>query len=228
VAPVVQAWRSAGGAIFAGPPRPALERLGLRLLTTALYILQPIARLSGRMGYGLSPWRNQGKCFCIPRRMSHQIWSETWRSPAEWLETIERGVRITGSKSLRGGDFDRWDLEVPGGIFGACRVQMAVEEHGAGRQLVRFRSWPRGEPLVLMLFALLAACATDAALSHARAAFAFLATGAACLGFQILRQSGAAMAAVKSAVRQRREGESDQAPANEVAQAMQAELERVR
>ncbi len=30
-----------------------------------------------------------------------------------------------------------------GGILGSARLRMAVEEHGAGRQLARFRVWPR-------------------------------------------------------------------------------------
>jgi hypothetical protein len=42
-----------------------------------------------------------------------------------------------------GSGFDRWDLEVRGGIFGAARLRSAIEEHGGGRQLVRFRVWPR-------------------------------------------------------------------------------------
>ena len=28
-------------------------------------------------------------------------------------------------------------------MFGAARLSMAVENHGSGRQLLRFRSWPR-------------------------------------------------------------------------------------
>ena len=42
-----------------------------------------------------------------------------------------------------GGDFERWDLHVRGGMLGPMRMRMAVEEHGAGRQLLRIRSWPR-------------------------------------------------------------------------------------
>ena len=42
-----------------------------------------------------------------------------------------------------GGDYDRWDVEVRGGVLAAARLFMTVEEHGAGKQLFRFRRWPR-------------------------------------------------------------------------------------
>ena len=44
---------------------------------------------------------------------------------------------------MRGSEFDRWDLEVRGGMFGSARLAMAVEPHGSGRQLLRIRCWPR-------------------------------------------------------------------------------------
>jgi hypothetical protein len=50
----------------------------------------------------------------------------------------ERGVIV-----LRGGDFDRWDLELRRGLFASTKVMLAIEEHGSGRQLARLRMWPR-------------------------------------------------------------------------------------
>src|SRR2546422_774734 len=82
---------------------------------------------------------------------------EIWLSPTQWLKAVEQRVRVAGGTVLRGGDFDPWDLEIPGGIFGSSRLQMAVEEHGAGRQLVRFRCRPRQAPFALALLTLLAA-----------------------------------------------------------------------
>src|SRR5256886_17283018 len=79
---------------------------------------------------------------------------------------------------------------------------MAVEEHGAGTQLVRFRCWPRPAPFVLTLLVLFAVGAIDAGLSHAIFAAAFLGSTAAFLAFHVVRQCGAAMAAADSAVRQ--------------------------
>ena len=44
-----------------------------------------------------------------------------------------------------------------GGLLGAVRLLATTEEHGAGRQLVRFRLWPKcsvqGSALILLLLA---------------------------------------------------------------------------
>ena len=44
---------------------------------------------------------------------------------------------------LSGGDFDEWDLELRGGLIGGARTLMAIEEHGGGKQLLRFRVRPK-------------------------------------------------------------------------------------
>src|SRR5205814_1221733 len=85
-------------------------------------------------------------------------WSEQWQDPIARLQSFEADLRSLDICVRRGGDYDRWDLEVRGGIFGTARTQMAIEEHGAGKQLVRFRSWPvcsSGGLMLLFLFALL-------------------------------------------------------------------------
>jgi hypothetical protein len=46
-----------------------------------------------------------------------------------------------------------------GGFLGSARLRMAVEEHGAGKQLFRFRIWPRYNT-AMMLLALSFACLT--------------------------------------------------------------------
>jgi hypothetical protein len=43
---------------------------------------------------------------------------------------------------FHGGDFDTWDLELRGGLFGGVRIQLVVEEHGGGKQFLKFRAWP--------------------------------------------------------------------------------------
>jgi hypothetical protein len=63
----------------------------------------------------------------------------------------------------RGGDFERWDLQVRGGGLGASRMRMAVEEHGGGKQFLRFRVWPRCSRAGLGLVAGFAALAAFAA-----------------------------------------------------------------
>lgn len=201
-APVIQAWRSSERATIPHATLSRTGRMGLRLLTAFFYILQPIARLSGRLQYGLAPWRTYRRGFCTPFPRKYEVWSETWQAPAQWLETVERVLQTSGIPALRGGEFDRWDLEVSGGVFGSCRTLMAVEEHGGSRQLIRFRCWPRSAPFVLASLILFAAAAIDAGFSPARAAAAFLGATVLFLAFQVVRQCGAAMAAADSAFAQ--------------------------
>ena len=64
---------------------------------------------------------------------------------------------------VRGGDTDRWDIQVRLGPLGSARLRVAVEEHGQGRQLVRYRVWPRWSralpPIVALLALWVAGCA---------------------------------------------------------------------
>ncbi|MFN2612664.1 MAG: glycosyltransferase, partial [Solirubrobacterales bacterium] len=141
---------------------------GLRALTAVLYLLQPLARLLGRIGGGLTPWRRRGAAgLSMPIPRSLEVWSEQWSPVEDRLESIERTVRSAGAAVIRGSDWDRWDLEVHGGPLGATRLRAAVEEHGGGRQLARFRLWPKistsGILITLSLFALVGAAAASGA-----------------------------------------------------------------
>jgi GT2 family glycosyltransferase len=143
------------------------ERLKRYGVTTILFGIQPLVRLIGRLQLGLAPWRRHTvPCFAFPRPYRFAIWSQRWRSAEEWLAAIEKALSAQGAVVVRGGQFDRWDLEVRGGLFGTVRIHMTIEEHGAGRQMVRLRSRARFTPLglaaslvavVLLALALLAA-----------------------------------------------------------------------
>jgi hypothetical protein len=148
----------------------------LRSLTFLLHLMQPAARLVGRVRHGLTPWRERGREleFVIPRVRRTLIWNERWRAPEAWLGALETRLRAHRVRVLRGGAFDTWDLEVRSGLFGAARVLLAVEEHNSGRQLVRFRVWPRPALLRLMPVALLAALTAGALLDGAQAAASVL------------------------------------------------------
>ena len=160
VMPVVQALRSAAHATFATAPRTLIEKLALRGLTAALHMIQPLARLRGRLRHGLTPWRKFSQWrLAAPWRRTFTIWSERWQSHDERLKSVESAVRAQGALVVRGGHFDHWDLEVRAGVLTGMRVRMAVEEHGSGKQFLRFRMWPRlSAPWII-------AAATFAALS---------------------------------------------------------------
>jgi hypothetical protein len=141
-APLVQAVRSASSARL--ERRGTLSsRLARRSVIAALHLVQPLARLHGRLSHGLTFWRRRGAppaTLCVPR--VDTLWSETWRSSYEWLSRLEKELADRGAIAFRGGDYDEWDLEIRGGLFGSVRVLMTVEEHGSGKQLLRFRARP--------------------------------------------------------------------------------------
>jgi glycosyltransferase involved in cell wall biosynthesis len=157
--------------------KPALRghRKRSLLLLVFLHMLQPFARLSGRLRSGLTPWRARGpRNHAFPRRASWTVWSQSWRSLESWVRVFEKTLRESETVMARGGDFDRWDLDLRGGLLGRARILTAVEEHGHGYQLVRFRFWPRPTRGALFSSAFLAAVAVAAALGGASHAAAVL------------------------------------------------------
>ncbi len=164
-----------GGARRAGRRAPPERHRGRSFLLTALlHLLQPLARLSGRLRAGLTPWRARGpRRRGLPLPASWTLWSESWRSLEGWVQALEEALCERGTVVVRGGDFDRWDLELRGGLLGRARILAGLEEHGYGRQLVRFRFRPRPSLTALLAAAVLAALAGTAALDdgiHAAAA----------------------------------------------------------
>jgi hypothetical protein len=66
------------------------------------------------------------------------VWSEHWQALETRLQAIEDELRSNGARARRATEFDPWDLEVLGGPLGSARLRATVEEHGNGKQLVRF------------------------------------------------------------------------------------------
>ena len=142
-APVAQAALAAGRARFPAPARSAAEAARRRLLVFALHLMQPAARLAGRLRHGLTPWRRRGAASGLAwRRALPTVWSERWRASHEWVEALERALGELGFPVRRGGETDGWDLRVRGGPLGSVALRVAVEEHGGGKQLVRVRAGP--------------------------------------------------------------------------------------
>jgi GT2 family glycosyltransferase len=143
---ILTAWQALGSAAracFPDSSRRAIPLWVLRGITASLFVLQPLARLWGRLRNGLSPWRRRGhRGWLLPLPRRKAIWSENWKAQAERLEALEKALRAQGAVVRAGGDYDSWDLEVRGGLLGKVRLRMAVEEHGAGKQQVLVRFWP--------------------------------------------------------------------------------------
>ena len=140
------------------------------VVTTLLFLLQPIVRLTGRIAprlFLLSQPRVKRRFGPIWGK-SVSIWMEKCHSSDFYLSHIRNRLISDSVTSGNGGDFDPWDIEVRGGILGAGRLLLAIEEHGDGKQYLNYRVWPvctRCGFIPIVLFGLLAAAAfTNAAL----------------------------------------------------------------
>src|SRR5262249_8750994 len=114
--------------------------------------------------------------------------------------TLYGAMRETGAAVLRGGDFDRWDLETRGGLFGSARAQLVIEEHGDSKQLVRIRVWPVGQPLALVIALLFAGFAMLSATRLDWGAWAALNVPALGLLHRVLYECGTAMSVILDAI----------------------------
>jgi len=127
------------------------------LLTIWLHLIQPVARLSGRFKHGLTPWRRKGagsrvSLFFSPTK-TFTLWSEEWHAPEEWLTALEKNLMRMHTRVRRGGNFAEWDLEARTGLYSYGRALLLVEDHGAGKQMLRLRSWSNfySESLLVVL-----------------------------------------------------------------------------
>ena len=168
--------------------------------------MQPLARLVGRLRYGLTAWRHRGpRGLCVPRRQHVSIWSDNWRCPQAWLSQLEGFLTRSRSFVLNGGPFDRWDLEVRSGLLGAARSVLLVEEHGQGKQFLKFRIWPSWRvtgPAPISLFACLGGLA---ALDGARATALVLGGVSLFVLLRMVRECAWAQGALRDAMQSLRQ-----------------------
>ena len=196
--PLLQAGVSAARASFAGAHRSgAVEMFRLRGLTAFLHLLQALARLRGRLAGGLTLWRRRRmRGLAFPRPRTFRLWTGQWQAHEERL----RSLKVALAKHaivLGGGDYDRWDLEIRGGMFGATRALMAVEEHGHGQQLLRLRAWPKCSPMGATLSLVFAALSVGAAIDPSWPASAVLGMTALLLALRTVQECAASMAAIR-------------------------------
>lgn len=184
------------------------EELRKRATIAGLYLLQPLARLAGRGGYNLTPWRRRGVVgIALPRPRIVSLWSEQWYSPQLWLDHLDAQLRRHRVVVRTGGPHDRWDLEAWCGLLGGVRALLASEEHSGGRQLVRLRVWPRLAPLSFVACSVvLGVLAIGAALDGAWVVFGALALLGILAYARLLFEQGAALRSVEECMTTLREG----------------------
>src|SRR2546421_4946918 len=95
---VMQAGLAATRTLLPNRPASRAVRYQQQILTAVLYLLQPLARLSGRLHYGLAPWRRNGEPGGAPaavrpsvfaRRGRVAVWGKRWGHPEGQLQRIE-------------------------------------------------------------------------------------------------------------------------------------------
>jgi hypothetical protein len=200
--PLIHAVISGARAFFRIVPRSRSRRLKLAGLTAALHFMQPAARLWGRLCHGLTPWRLRGRGrLAFPWPQTVNVWSEgNWQGADQRLGAIEAALHGAGVVVARGGEYDRWDLEVRGGLLGTARVLVAIEEHGNGRQYVRLRLWPMASPLTFIVASIFAGMALLAALDLNWTAWALLDLPAISLVGRALYECASALGAIRDAI----------------------------
>jgi hypothetical protein len=111
----------------------------------------------------------------LPFTRTQSNWSETVTSTEQWLRDTEKRLVESGVAVRRGGEFDRWDLDVRMGFIGSARLLQSVDDYGGGGQQLWLRLWPR-----------LHALWTGAAATTAMAGFLAIRDSAPALGLLIL------------------------------------------
>jgi GT2 family glycosyltransferase len=200
--PVARAWEGSSQARFTTRPRGWLHKFRLHAITAGLHLVQPLARLYGRVQHGLTLWRWRGpRGWLVPVPRQTAVFTRTWIEHHRRLEMLEESCAALGTTTRRGGAFDAWDLELRAGMLGRMRLLMAIEDQGSGTQYVRVRcrpvfSW--AGIAVLVLFGGMAAFATWDAVWKVAWVLAGL-TGA--LGARMILDYGRAAAVAQLAVR---------------------------
>jgi GT2 family glycosyltransferase len=182
--------------------RPLRLRLAAGGLTALLVLMQPVARLAGRVEGGLTPWRRGcRRGFRLPRSRVVATWHERWSPLTDRVAAIETALRAGGLRVRRADGCERWELHTAAGAFGGVRLRAAVEEHGSGRQLVRVRVHPHLPRVGRWALAALAACAAAAMLAGEWTTVAVAAVPLALLLACATLECGAATAVALRAVR---------------------------
>ena len=176
-------------------------RFRLRVLTGLLHLMQPLTRLWSRLVYSLMAGKvRRFPTISFPWPRMFQLWSEKWLDSTAVLLSLESVLRSGGAVVRRGGDYDKWDLEIRGGLFGGLRVYTVSENYGRGKHMLRLRSRPwfsvsgAGTTLLLMF-----AC-FGALLDHSVYAASILGPLSVMFGAITFRSAAVAVGAIHRAL----------------------------
>jgi glycosyltransferase involved in cell wall biosynthesis len=183
----------------------------MRMLITFLHLSQPVARLIGRSRYGLSPWRGKGEFWLLlPIRREYTIWSESWRSHENWLQLLYDNLFNQKIVVKNGGCYDRWDIQVAPALLSQARTLIAIEEHGKGRQVLRFCVWPVIPPVSISLVIIFATLSFWSFMDGSVTASMLLGAIAAIMMLIILRGARQATSCFITAIEKIEDGSRDQ------------------
>lgn len=140
-------------------------------LIIVLHLVQPVARLYGRLTNGLTPWRTKGagsdfRFIFNKKQRVFSLWYEEWQDAESWLIKIEKNLVNLRSRIKRGGDFDNWDLQVNNGFFAKGHGLLTIEEHGGGKQYLRLKCKAIFTPVAYSITIFLAGLCLWAAWDH--------------------------------------------------------------
>jgi hypothetical protein len=166
----------------------------LRLTTGLLHLLQPLARLRGRLAdRGQLELGGRGHPWTLPRTRLMAFWIEHWETPTTRLGRIHDRLAERGVAVATGGAYERFDLELRAGRLGAARLIMSAEDLGTGSQYFRFRIWPSVSRVAVAMAMSLFVLALAAAVDHGPIAALVLGAASLLLVGRVLRQCATAM-----------------------------------
>jgi GT2 family glycosyltransferase len=170
-------------------------------LTAYFHLMQPVARLKGRLKHGLTVWRHRaGKHFVFPRRKSVAVWAEKWQPVESRLSAVQKHIAEQRACVVTGGAYDRWDLGVTSGLLGGARLALAPEEHGGGKQNLIFRVRPFVAKSSLWAFGILAVLAWLAASAGGGIAAFVLVAAALTVAAAAIEAAGLATGTIETAI----------------------------
>jgi hypothetical protein len=144
----------------------------------------------------------------FPGRHLSRVWKERWAESSERVREIKAALQSHGAIIRHGGEYDHWDLEIRGGLFGCLRVYVAIEEHRDGKQMILLRSKPKAFLPPLFVTGVFAVLSILALIDQAWIASTLLGSITALLITRIMGDLSSATSTYLRAVKQVKAGDS--------------------